>query len=680
MCGIAGKIDFSGSDGPVPTSLMRRMVNAIRHRGPDEFGGFRDNHAALLSSRLSIIDVSTGQQPISNEDKTLWIVFNGEVFNYVELRDELLSQGHRFRTRSDTEVIIHAFEEWGPSCFGRFNGQWALAIWDSSTRTLTLSRDRMGVRPLFLCHRGQRLWFASEVKSIFSDLTVPRQISERGLNQVFTYWATVSPTTVFEGIEEVVAGSFRQYRSGEKVREEIYWQPHFPMKSEFTWDRPYRLSIRDAAEELKELLRVATELRVLKADVPVGSYLSGGIDSSVIACFGREAKEGEFRTYSIRFEDAEFDETKYQRLMASKIGSKHEEVVVTKDDICSVFPEVIRHAERPILRTAPAPLMLLSRHVHETGIKAVLTGEGADEVLAGYDLFREAKIRRFWANQQDSKARPRLFERLYPYLARSPQQTRSIALEYWKKGLASTTEPSYSHQPRWMTTSTLRKFYSPHTRNKLASDPAEDILDKLPAEFANWDTLAQAQYLEIVTLFAGYIISSQGDRMLMAHSVEGRFPFLDVNVLEFCNALPPDYKLRLLTEKYLLKIMSKDLIPKEIIERSKQPYRAPDAVSFLKGRPAEYVREIFSEANLKRTGVFDPFLATALYDKCLRAASRGGNSGLLSNSDNMAFVGILSTELLNDIFIVNDPSYRLPDVRFGVFIDNSQDEINNIVR
>jgi asparagine synthase (glutamine-hydrolysing) len=669
MCGIAGRIDFADSPEPTTVELMQQMAAAIRHRGPDEFGAYRDPHAALLSSRLSVIDVPTGQQPMSNEDQTLWVVFNGEIFNFVELRKELEDAGHRFRTRSDTEIIPHAFEEWNLDCFRRFNGQWAIALWDEKRKALILCRDRVGVRPLFICRRGQQLWFASEVKALLADPRVPRGIDPQGINQTFTYWSPIAPQTVFEGIEEIVPGSYRVFDASPNVREEIYWRPNFPSRDQHDWKRPFPLSIHEAAEELRTRLRLATKLRVLRADVPVGSYLSGGLDSSIIARLGRDAKDGDFRTYSVRFEDAEFDETPYQRLMASEIHSDHEELLVTKRDIVSVFPDVVWHAERPLLRTAPAPLFLLSRVVRESGTKAVLTGEGADEMLAGYDLFREAKVRLFWSNQRDSTVRPRLFSRLYPYLARSPQQTRAIALEFWKRGLGNTNAPDYSHQPRWVATAALKRFFSRDLKARLGKSPGEDVLATLPPGFNDWDPLAQAQYLEIYTLFAGYIISSQGDRMLMAHSVEGRFPFLDADVMEFCHSLPADYKLRFLNEKFVLKVMAHGSIPEEIIARPKQPYRAPDALSFFADRTAEYVQESFSQSQIRKTGIFDPALASALFEKCRRAITGGGNLSLLSNSDNMAFVGILSTQLLNAQLVEDGRSRAFGNVQFKVFVD-----------
>ncbi|HTO95053.1 MAG TPA: asparagine synthase (glutamine-hydrolyzing), partial [Bacteroidota bacterium] len=598
MCGIAGIVNTGDRQESPSRELLTSMVRAIRHRGPDEYGLYRDRRAGLVHARLSLIDLTSGQQPLANEDETLWIVFNGEIFNYVELRRDLEELGHRFRTHSDTEVIVHAYEAWGNGCFARFNGQWALALWDSRSHRLVLSRDRIGVRPLFVREHEGRIWFASEVKAIFADPSVPREIDPAGLAQTFTYWTSLAPQSLFRGIEELLPGSIREYDGDGRKRETVFWRPSYPVSP----PDDYPLTLDEATEALAGKLEEATRLRILRADVPVGSYLSGGLDSSLTAWMGRRAKGGVFRTYSIRFQDAEYDETEFQRAMAATIDSDHQELVITRGDIARVFPEVIRHAERPILRTAPAPLYLLSKLVRDSGIKAVLTGEGADEMLAGYDIFREAEIRQFWSRQPSSASRPALFDRLYPYLVRSPSHAKGMAIEFWRQGIDRPGSPGFSHDPRWRTTSQLKRFFSAEILAALQSHPPDDVLSTLPPDFPRWDTLGRAQYLEVVTLLSGYLISSQGDRMLMAHSVEGRFPFLDAEVMEFCNGLPPRYKLAGLNEKFILKRAAEGRVPGKIIHRPKQPYRAPDAISFVEKGAPPYVEEDLSESALRDAG------------------------------------------------------------------------------
>ena len=631
MCGIAGMLVRDGS--PAAVGDLRRMAGALEHRGPDEFGVYRDAHVGLAHARLSIIDLSTGQQPMANEDDSLWVVFNGEIFNYVELREELEQRGHRFRTKSDTEVIVHAFEEWGTQAFERFNGQFAIALWDANSRRLTLARDRVGVRPLYLCEYAGALYFASEVKAIFAaDRSIPRALDPIGLDETFTFWSVVPPQSVFVGIEELRPGHVRSY-GPEGMHEQPFWEPSFEVS--------FRGSIDDATAEVRSALEEATRLRMLRADVPVGSYLSGGLDSSLVAALGLRAKGEKFRTFSLRFADAEYDETIYQREMSAFLGSDHAEVMVTRRDIAEVFSAVVAHTERPILRTAPAPMFLLSRLVRSQGIKVVLTGEGADEMFAGYDIFREAKVRRFWAKEPSSKSRPRLLERLYPYLARSPVAQRAMAQQFFGRGLDRAQEPGFSHDTRWRGAAALKRLLAPSD----SVDTVGRFLATLPPAFTEWDSLARDQYIEIRTLLAGYILSSQGDRMLMASSVEGRFPFLDANVMALAHSLPPAYKLKVLDEKHVLKRAGRELLPASILARKKQPYRAPDALSFVGADAPGWIGDALSESAIGAAGIFDPKLAARLWTKCRTRQDQ------FSNADNMALVGMLSTQLLHQQFV-----------------------------
>ena len=648
MCGIAGIVALHESSAPPPLETLAAMVGAMRHRGPDEFGAYRDRHAGLGHARLSIIDLSTGQQPLSNEDGTLWVVFNGEIYNYLELRAELEALGHRFRTRSDTEVIVHAFESWGEQAFARFNGQFAIALWDSTRRTLTLARDPLGVRPIYLCEQAGRLLFASEVKALFAaDPAIPRAFDPVGLAESFTFWTVVPPQSVFQGVSELPPGHLQVVRRGGSERR-CFWRPRWP-------ERPgerYQGSPAEAARAVREVLEGAVRLRMLRADVPVGSYLSGGLDSSLVAALGRQFQGDRFLTFSLRFEDAEYDETPFQREVAALIGSDHRELVVRREEIAAVFPEVVRHAERPLLRTGPAPLFLLSRLVHQSGIKVVLTGEGADELFAGYDLFREGRVRRFWGRRPGSALRPRLLDRLYPWLARSPVSQRAMAQEFFGRGRERWAEPGFAHQPRWQAATALHRLFRPELRQAAGTaDVVGRLIASLPTEFPRWSFLAQDQYLEIRTLLSGYLLASQGDRMLMAHSVEGRFPFLDPGVVAAAAALPDEQKLCGLDEKHVLKRAAAGLVPASVLTRKKQPYRAPDALAFVGRSTPGWAAELMSEGALREAEVFDPGLAGRLWGKC-RAS---GDSGQFSNADNMALVGVLSTQLLHDELLRRRP-------------------------
>jgi asparagine synthase (glutamine-hydrolysing) len=652
MCGIAGILAFAPEAETPSIEELSAMAGSLYHRGPDEFGVYRDRKAGLAHARLSIIDLATGQQPLENEDRQLWTVFNGEIFNYVELRAELLARGHRFRTQSDTEVIVHAYEEWGDDAFTRFNGQWAIALWDAQRQRLVLARDRVGVRPLYVCNHAGRVYFASEVKAIFAaSADIPRALCPLGLEQSFTFWTVVPPQTAFVGVSELEPGHVRTYEAG-TVRERAFYRPSYPIGRAGA----FQGSVEDAAEAVRSALEQATALRMLRADVPVGSYLSGGLDSSLISALALRAKGAKFSTFSLRFEDGEYDETEYQRLMSRELGSEHRDVVVKKQDIAAIFPRVIYHAERPILRTGPAPLFLLSQLVHQHGIKVVLTGEGADEMFAGYDLFREAKVRRFWARHPQSKQRPLLLQRLYPYLARSPVAQQAMAKQFFGRKLETYREPGFSHEPRWHGTQALRRFFSSEVKSRIGQrSVVAELLASLPDDFERWTPLARDQHLEIRTLLSGYLLSAQGDRMLMSNSVEGRFPFLDKNVMALAASLPPSYKLRVLDEKHVLKKASLGLVPRAILARKKQPYRAPDALAFVGGRSpeTEWIAQVLSERAIAEAGLFEPVAVAQLWRKCNEMSA-----AQFSNTDNMALVGILSTQLTHEQLVKRGPDVR----------------------
>ena len=665
MCGVAGVLSLREDLPPARRDACAAMVAALRHRGPDEAGLYRDARCALGHRRLSIVDLAGGSQPLSNEDGTLWVSFNGEIFNHVELRAELEPLGHAFRTRSDTEVIVHAFEQWGDAAFARFNGQFAIALWDAARGRLVLARDPLGVRPLYTCVHAGRLWFASEVKAIFAgDRSIPRRLDPAGLGETFTFWTVVPPQSVFEGIRELPPGHVATWERGE-ARERCFWRPRYPTAPE----EGFGGSVAEAAEQVREALRRAVELRVVRSDVPVGSYLSGGLDSSVVAALGRRVAGERFRTFSIRFEDPEYDETPWQRAVARRLESDHSEVLVRRADVAAALPEVVWHAERPILRTAPVPLFLLSRLVREAGVKVVLTGEGADETFAGYDLFREAKVRRFWGRRPASALRPLLLRRLYPWLARSPVAQRAMAEEFFGRGRERWREPGFAHEPRWRSAAALWRLFAPDVREAARRhDPVARLLATLPPEYGRWTDLARDQYLELRTLLSGYLLSSQGDRMLMAHSVEGRFPFLDPNVVALAASLPPSHKLRGLDEKHVLKRASEGLVPPEVVRRTKQPYRAPDALAFAGEGAPEWVSDLLGERAVRDAGVFDPGQVERLARKC-----RESEGGQFSNADNMAVVGVLSAQLLHDRLVRAAPPAP-PPPRFRILVDRLDPE------
>ena len=650
MCGIAGIVGLSAAAASPSRAALVRMASALLHRGPDEVGVYRDDRAGLAHARLSIIDLATGQQPLADEGDAAWIVFNGEIFNYLELRDELVALGHRFRTQSDTEVIVHAYRAWGNAAFERMNGQWAVALWDSLAHRLVLSRDRQGICPLHVCEHGGYLYFASEVKAIFAaNPAIPRALDPAGIDQTFTFWTVFPPQGVFQGVAELEPGHVRTYEGG-TVRDCAYWTQRYPVLPGL--GDQFQGSLEEAVSEVRRALETATALRMLRADVPVGSYLSGGLDSSLVAALGQRFAGNRLQTFSLQFDDAEYDETGFQQLMVRMLDSEHHQVTVSRSDIANVFPEVIHHAERPILRTAPAPLFLLSKLVRDHGVKVVLTGEGADEMFAGYDLFREGKVRRFWGRQPASSMRPRLLDRLYPYLARSPVSQQAMARRFFGRNIANHGTAGFAHDTRWHTTAALKRLLSKDMQaGAAARDAVGELLESLPHEFPNWSPLSQDQYLENRTLLSGYLLASQGDRMLMAHSVEGRFPFLDKEVVSLADSLPAAYKLRVLDEKHVLKRAAAGVVPPEILARKKQPYRAPDALSFVGEHAPPYIDEVLSERALRDANVFEVQPVAQLLRKC-RARARDGQ---FSNADNMALVGVLSTQILHRDFVAGRP-------------------------
>jgi len=645
MCGIIGVWNRNG-DRSIDEALLRRMLGTIRHRGPDQFGVYLFEGAGrcvgLGNARLSIIDLGGGQQPISNEDGTRWVVFNGEIFNYLELREALRQQGHRFATDSDTEVIVHLYEQYGPDCVKHLNGQFALAIWDERAESLFLARDRCGIRPLFFAQRGGTLVFGSEIKALLAHPQMTAELDPVALDQIFTYWSPLAPRTAFRGIRTLPPGHWLLAGGDGRIRIERYWEPTFPAAGTET-----DLSPEDARLQLRDLLVDATRLR-LRADVPVGAYLSGGLDSSTITALIHRYTDNKLETFSIAFTDAAFDESDFQRQMAEYLGTRHHLITCSHEDIGRVFPEVIRHTETPITRTSPAPLFLLSELVRGHDFKVVLTGEGADEFLAGYNIFKEAKVRRFWARQPQSSWRPALLEKLYPYVGDLPGGGGAFLQKFFGQGLENTSGACYSHEIRWRNTSRTRRLFSRALQAEVERLGRESVEASLPEEFRQFSPLAQAQYLEATIFLPEYLLCSQGDRMAMAHSVEGRFPFLDHRVIEFCNSLPPRLKLCGLNEKWLLKEAVRDLLPDSIRNRRKRPYRAPIHASFFPGaKPLDWVAELLSPQVVADAGYFDP-QATAMLQKKVE------RFGTLSETDDMALAGVLSTQLVHRQFVAGD--------------------------
>jgi asparagine synthase (glutamine-hydrolysing) len=638
MCGIAGIIHPRGS-GP-DRAVLAEMIAAIEHRGPDENGIYIDGEAGLAHARLSILDLAGGRQPMRLAEEDLCITYNGEIFNYLELRSEMSSRGVPFATRSDTEVVLRSFQQHGPECLQDFYGQWAFGIWDGRQRELFLARDRVGIRPLYYTIVNGTFLFASEMKALLCHPLVSRRLDLQCLEQIFTCWHPIGERTILQDIRSLPPGCSLRFRDG-RVTVHRYWSFGFP-------DEVTQQPIDELSQQLRELLIDAVRIR-LRADVPVGAYLSGGIDSTAVTALIKHYTQNPLRTFSVTFAHREFDESSFQQRASDHLQTEHCAAFCSDQQIGDVFPQVIWHAEAPLVRTAPAPLYCLSQLVRDSDYKVVLTGEGADEILGGYDIFKETKIRRFWAAARDSAWRPLLLRRLYPYLDNLQRLTPAYLERFYRVDPVAVASPFFSHLPRWDMTGGLKVFLSDNVLSALRGyDVQAEWQAALPADFARWPAFCQAQYLEATGLMPGYILSSQGDRMAMGHSVEGRFPFLDYRVIEFASRLPTKWKMRGLNEKYILKRAVSDLLPTEVLRRSKQPYRAPDAISFLRGpdgpRAPDYVDDLLAPDRIRQYGLFRE-------DAVSKLVQKGRQGRLQGVRDNMAFVAILSTQLLVHQFI-----------------------------
>ena len=649
MCGIAGFYPGLQKDNSV--QIMKRMLTRIKHRGPDQSGIYINKKVAIGSVRLSVIDIVTGGMPLSNGDESLWIVFNGEIFNYTELKDDLIKRNHVFKTTSDTEVILHLYEEYGPEFLNKLNGQFAIAIWDEKKNELFIARDRVGIRPIFYTKTNGHFVFASEIKALLEFPGIEARISPKALSQIFTFWTTVSPGTVFENILEVPPGHFLIISSS-GILEKSYWELPLPPR----YNGSKKRKIEDAIQEFSDLFADAVKIR-LRADVPIGAYLSGGIDSSITTSFIRDISPDNLRTFSIGFEDKEFDETCFQKLAVDYLKTDHTYLKCSSEEIANKFPEVVWHSEIPLLRTAPSPMYLLSGLVRNDNFKVVITGEGADELLGGYDIFKEAIIRQFWAKDPGSKFRPSLLKKLYPYLPQMNNANLTVLKLFYGYKLEETSSPIYSHLLRWNNTSRIKNYFSQDYKSVIGTyDPIREMEVSVQDKLEGVDLLTRAQWLEIKLFMSGYLLSSQGDRMAMANSVEGRYPFLDYRVIEFCMNLPPEFKLQGLNEKVLLKKMMKGKLPPEIIQRPKQPYRAPILESFFSDKAPGYVSDMLSESQVVDVGIFDPAMVRQLVAK-MRSKKP------VSEIDSMAITGILSTQILNSQFIKREiPSLSEADL------------------
>jgi asparagine synthase (glutamine-hydrolysing) len=660
MCGIAGVMTATGGL-PVNFGELRQMIAMLSHRGPDGYGLYRDQRVGLAHSRLSIIDLVGGAQPLCNQDGTLWLTFNGEIFNFIELRRQLASLGHQFSTSGDSEVIVHCYERFGPRAWEMLNGQFAFALWDSRLHKLWLVRDRFGILPLHYARVSEYLLFASEAKALFAGGRLAPRFDREGLSQIFINWSAVAPRSAFAGIRQVPPATALCFDDQLRWTEQRYWEP-----------RPAPLLCPDtlAAEALETHLKRSVALR-LRADLPVGAYVSGGLDSSVIGSFA-VAASGKIETFGIRFEDPRFDETEEQRLVVKHLGTNHHEIYCRADDIRNGLAETVWHCETPLLRTSPVPLFLLSDAVAAANIKTVLTGEGADELLCGYTIFKEDQIRRFWARQPASYLRPALLQRIHHYVGGEDARRTALWQSFFRRGLLDTGHPFYSHLIRWQNTAWTLRLLVPEVRESL---PLEAMLSEMaanmPTEWRDWDPLTRAQYIEIEAFMSSYLLSCQGDRVAMAHGVEARYPFLDPEVVDFCFNLRKRDKLIGTRDKLALRRVARRYLPDEIWNRRKQPFRAPIGLALF-GPEAETIYDLLSPEHLSEHGYFDVPAVTRLLER-----TRGFDGNVPGEREEMGLMGVLTLRLLSESFNQEFPERarkareKLAESRCHVFVDGT---------
>ncbi|MGE5469624.1 MAG: asparagine synthase (glutamine-hydrolyzing) [Bacteroidota bacterium] len=613
-----------------PPSLeeLRRMVAMLGHRGPDGYGLYRDDAVGLAHARLSIIDLAGGFQPLHNGDRSLWLSFNGEIFNYLELRRELAAAGHRFYTEGDSEVILHCYERYGARAWAMLNGQFAFALWDARRGRLWLVRDRLGILPLHYAVVDNHLIFASEAKALFAGGRIEARLDPQALGEIFTCWSAAAPRTLFAGVHSVLPGCALSVDRSLVVSELPYWQPSVGEVPD--------IGRAEAAHRLSAVLSQAVSLR-LRADVPVGCYISGGLDSSVIGSMGRDLASDTLETFGIRFADPRFDETAEQQQVVRHLGTRHHDFVCDDDDIRDALEDVVWHCETPLLRTSPVPLFLLARQVRQAGIKTVLTGEGADELLAGYSIFKEDAIRRFWARQPESQRRPLLLDRIHHYVG-SEEARSPLWRNFFGQGLTRTDHPFYSHLIRWSNTAWTLRLLAPEVAACFSLEAMmADAEQAMPPGWREMDDLTRAQWIEIRSFMSPYLLSCQGDRVAMASGIEARYPFLDPDVVDFCLALPRRHKLMGLRDKLALRQLAAGRLPAAVSARRKQPFRAPIAPALFGPAAAGRFDDLLDEHALDGLG----WINAPAVGRLLRRV-RGQEGRVGGEREEMGLVGVLT--------------------------------------
>jgi len=577
MCGFAGYLDLR-SGRAAKKEVLARMAQTLVHRGPDSSGYFLEEQFGLGFRRLSIIDLEGGNQPMTNEDHSIVLVCNAEIYNYRELKTGLEEKGHVFRTKCDVEVLLHLYEDNGVDFLNKLNGQFAFVIYDRKKKELFLARDQVGINPLYYTIADGVLIFASEIKAILEHPSVRREVDLTGLDQTLSFPGVVSPRTMFKGIESLKSGHYITVRNNE-LRVTEYWDLDYPKLGELSYERPESYYV----DELKNLLAQAVKYR-LQADVPVGFYLSGGLDSSLIAALVQaNTPNGHGRSFSISFTEREISEVNYQRMVAQHVGSEHHEILFDWAEISERLPRMVYHCECPVKETFNTCSLALSEAAKSAGVTVILAGEGADELFAGYVGYR--------------------FDQL-GLRAAKPYDLETILEDELRERLWGDKDLFYE----------IDQYPLREIKTALYSSGANELFAEfecLNFELVNKKRLKdrhfihQRSYLDFKLRLSDHLLSEHGDRMALANSVEGRYPFLDINLIEFCREIPPDLKLNHFNEKYILKKTAEGLVPPEIINREKFGFRAPGS-PYLLQQGIEWINDLLSYERIKRQGYFNP--------------------------------------------------------------------------
>ena len=653
MCGLAGVIDLRGRARP-DRVMLQRMADALWHRGPDDDGFLVAPGIGLAHRRLSIVGLDNGQQPIFNEDRTVVVICNGELFDHPELRLELEAKGHVFATSTDVEVIVHLYEEYGEEFIHRLQGQFAFSLVDLRRRIVLLARDRVGICPLFMSRQGDSLYFGSEIKALIASGAVAPRADPRGLDHLFTFFALGGRRTMFQGVQAIAPGHYVKiaFRTDAGVAEPVerkYWDFDFP-----DWGDEDNPSESAAIDAFEETFARAVEVR-LRADVPVVGYLSGGVDSAYVLATAARVAGRALPSFTVRVTDPALDELDEAVEAARAIGGGRPTVVEAGPGlIADAYAPLVAAAECPVLDTSCAALFALSREVRRQGYKVVLTGEGADEGFAGY----------FWFKIREAARLLDIGDAFRPSTAISRVARKWAAPNVSFGELAhidGLIGGPHAQSILYNLVATARtRYYSDGLREELGGHVAYEDLGLDLDRMRRWHPLNRSLYLGYKVQLAGLLLSQKGDRVAMANSVETRYPFLDENVIALAARLHPRFKLRgFLKDKYLLRQAAGRVLPKTVAERPKLMFRAPHAETFLANPPA-FVRDLLSPDSLARTGYFD---ATAVAQDCA-AMARGKDKKELGTFTSLGLGGVVATQLWHHLYI-GGGLCDLPEVNAG---------------